>query len=82
MGAWNATPERTDTLKSYVYNRPIIIKQKWKDVEDSVENGTDYEHSRARDCLMQEDRSKSNSSITRKMNASTHSCKEVHEQNQ
>jgi hypothetical protein len=40
---WNATPEHTDTLKTY--NCPILNKQKLKK-KDSVEAGTDYKYQR------------------------------------
>jgi hypothetical protein len=39
---WNATPEHSDTLKTYDY--PTLIKQKIEEKQDVIEVGTDYEH--------------------------------------
>jgi hypothetical protein len=51
MTGWNATPEHTDTLKTY--HCPILFKQKLKKKENSVEVGTDYKHQKAKHCLTQ-----------------------------
>jgi hypothetical protein len=53
-----------------------------KKKKDSVGIGTDYEHQKAKDYLMQQHRNSENSSITTKTTASEHSCKVSHQQNQ
>jgi hypothetical protein len=53
---WNATPEYTDTLKTY--DSPILIKQNIEENEDSVEIGTDYEHQKAKDYLTQQSKTR------------------------
>jgi hypothetical protein len=68
------------TLKAY--DCSIIIKQKIEEERrDAVENGADYEDQQARDYLMQQHRNSKISSITTKVTASKHSCKDLHQQN-
>jgi hypothetical protein len=72
-------PEHKITLTAY--DCPIIIKQKLRKKEDSVENGSNYEHLQAREYLMQKHRNSKNSSITTNMTAFKHSCKDLHQEN-
>jgi hypothetical protein len=76
---WDATPEHTDMFKTY--DCPILIKQKLKKMEDSIEVGTNYEHQRAKDYLIQQHRISNNSSITTEMTAYKRSCMVLHQQN-
>jgi hypothetical protein len=77
---WNATPEHTDILETYVCPMLITKKKTSKKEDDSVEGGTDYEHQRAKDYVTQQHRNSNNSSIT-KLIASKHSCQVLHQQN-
>jgi hypothetical protein len=54
--------QNIQTLKTY--DCPILIKEKSKKKEDSIEVGTDYEHQRAKYYLTQQHRISNNSSIT------------------
>jgi hypothetical protein len=78
LADWYITPEHTGTLKTYDY--PILIKQKSKKKEDTLEVGTDYEHQRAKDYLTQELKQLLNNKKKKKI-ASKHSCKVLHQQN-
>jgi hypothetical protein len=66
---WITTPQHTDTFKAY--SCPMLIKQKTKKKEDSVEIGT----RKAKDYLTQQHMNSNKSLITTKMIASKHSWK-------
>jgi hypothetical protein len=71
-------PGQKRTLKAY--DCPPTIKKKWNKKEGAIQNGAYYEHPQTRDYLMQQHRN-SKISMTTKVAASKHSCKDLHQQN-